>query len=259
MPRFVNDGVSLHYEVHGEGTPVVMLHGGAVSFALNFGFGWVDRLNARGLQVVGTDFRGHGQSDKPLDTAMYGTEVATSDVIALMDHLGIERACLVGYSIGSTIALHLLHTHAGRFTVGALVATGDGLIGLSPLNFPAIMPVLSEIVQRPEFPGDLPPHQAAYWTFADQAPGCREALAFAGKAEFPVCEPREVATIEVPVLVVSADNDLVLGTGARLAEALPNGTFLEIAGADHFSLALDEDVQTAVADFLANANAAGTL
>lgn len=251
MNRFDNNGVSLAYEVHGDGTPVVMLHGGAVSFAGNFGaFGWIERLNARGLQVIGTDARGHGNSDKPLDPAMYGTEALSGDVLALMDHLEIERAALVGYSIGTTIALHLLHTHPGRFIAGALVATGDGIIGLSPLNFPAILPILAETLARNEYPEDLPPHAAAYWTMATQIAGGREAVAAGAKADYPPCTPEEAGTVEIPVLVVSADNDLVLGTGARLAEALPKGTYLEIAGADHFMLALDEAVQTAVADFL---------
>jgi pimeloyl-ACP methyl ester carboxylesterase len=55
----------------------------------------------------------------------------------------------------------------------------------------------------------------------------------------------------VPVLVVSGDQDVVLGTGPRVADALPRGRYLEVAGADHFTLAVNEDVQRAVADFLA--------
>jgi len=251
MSYFENDGLSLYYEVHGSGLPVVMLHGGAVSFAGNFGgCGWIDPFTARGLQVVGLDARGHGNSDKPHDTAMYGTDAFTRDVIALTEHLSIERAALVGYSIGSAIALHLLHTHPRRFLRGALVATGDGLIGYPPRTFPEILPMMVEAVSREEYPEDLPPQAAAYWTFATNFSGDRAAVAAGARADYPPCSIEEARSIDVPVLVVSGDGDNVLGTAARLAEALPRGEYLEIAGADHFSLALDESVQKAVADFL---------
>jgi hypothetical protein len=82
VPHFVNDGLALHYEVHGEGAPVVLLHGGAVSFERNYAmFGWIERLNERGFQVVGLDFRGHGGSDKPHDAAPCGSAKLASDVL----------------------------------------------------------------------------------------------------------------------------------------------------------------------------------
>ncbi len=122
MPHFVNDGLSLYYEVHGSGAPVVMLHGGAVTFAGNFGVcGWIERMNAAGLQVVGLDARGHRGSEVSPDGT--GLDVLARDVVALLDHLGIERSAVVGYSAGSAVALHALHTYPSRFTGGALVVT----------------------------------------------------------------------------------------------------------------------------------------
>jgi pimeloyl-ACP methyl ester carboxylesterase len=252
MPLFSNDGVSLAYEVHGSGHPVVMLHGAAVSFAGNFGAcGWVEPLTARGLQVIGLDFRGHGGSDKPDDPALHGIDVYTGDVIALLDHLGIERASIVGYSIGSTIALHLLHTHKDRFTSSALVATGDGIIGHPPRSFPEILPPIVEILHRPEIPDDIPPEVAFYYNFAESVGGGRAGVAAALSGAYPPCTPEEVATIEIPVLVVSGDQDIVLGMGPGVAEAIPKSRYVEIAGADHFTLAVNEDVQRSVAEFVA--------
>jgi pimeloyl-ACP methyl ester carboxylesterase len=252
MPQFSNDGLSLYYEVHGSGLPVVMLHGAAVSFAGNFGAcGWIDPLTARGLQVIGLDFRGHGGSDRPLEANLHGTEVLTKDVIALLDHLEIEQASIVGYSIGSTITLHLLHTHPERFRAAALVATGDGIIGEPPRTFPAILPPLVEILGWEELSAEVPPQVAFYWNFAESVGGGRAGIAAALSGEYPPCSPEEAATVEVPVLVVSGDQDVVLGTGPRVADALPRGRYLEVAGADHFTLAVNEDVQRAVADFLA--------
>jgi pimeloyl-ACP methyl ester carboxylesterase len=182
---------------------------------------------------------------------MYGTDIISGDVIALIDLLGLDRVSIVGYSIGSTIALHLMHTYASRFDAGALVATGDGLIGYPPLTFPAILPHLADTLRRTEFPEDLPAHQAAYWTLATQIAGDRAAVAAGAEGDYPPCTPEEAGSIDAPVLVVSADKDLVLGTGARLAASLKRGRYMEISGADHFSLALDETVQIAVTDFFA--------
>lgn len=251
MSVYTSDGLSLYYEVHGTGRPVVLLHGAAVTFAVNYGFGWVERLTGRGFQVIGVDFRGHGTCDKPRDSSAYGSDPFAGDVVALLDHLGIDRAALVGYSIGSQVALHALHTFPDRFDAGGLVASGDGLVGLSPVTFPAILPALAETCRRPEFPDDLPPQMATYWTFATQVAGDREAIVHFAEGDFPACSVDEAGSIDVPVLVVSGDQDNVLGTGANLAASLPKGRYVEIPGADHFSLAVDETVQSAVADFLA--------
>lgn len=252
MPTFENDGLALHYEDHGSGSPVVMLHGAAVTFAGNFGYcGWIEPMDAKGLRALGLDLRGHGRSAAPPDASATGSDVIARDVVTLLDRLDIERAAIIGYSIGSAIALHALHTHPERFSAAALVATGDGLIGASALTFPALLPVLIETLRRPEFPGDLPPESAAYWTFAEQMAGDRNAVAMSFSGDFAPCTPAEVASIQIPVLVVSGENDPILGTGAHLAAALPRGVYREIAGADHFSLATDQAVQEMVAEFLA--------
>lgn len=252
MPRYVNDGLSLHYEVHGAGRPVVLLHGITVSFAGNYAFcGWVERLTAHGLQVIGLDFRGHGKSEKPHDHAAYGTEKLAGDVVALLDHLRIDRASLVGYSLGSIIALHLLHSAPQRCGCSVLIATGDGLIGLSPYTTDEVNPQLLAALRRPEFPADLLPHVAAYWTFATKVGGDREACAAAASAIYPPCSAEDAASIKVPVLVVSGERDPVLGRGPRLSQALFRGRYVEVADADHFMLSCDEKAQVMIAEFLA--------
>lgn len=252
MTKFVHEGYSLHYEVHGEGRPVVLLHGITVSFAGNYaGFGWIERLRARGLQVIGLDFRGHGKSDKPHDPAAYGSAALAGDVIALLGHLGIARASLIGYSLGSMIALHLLQTQAACCDRSVLIATGDGLIGLPPFTAAEVNPRLQEALDRPEYPADLPVHVATYWMFATRIGGDRLAAAAAARGHYPVASAASVAHVKTPVLVISGEKDPVLGTGAQLAAAMPQARYVEIAGADHFQLSTDERAQSAVADFLA--------
>jgi pimeloyl-ACP methyl ester carboxylesterase len=251
MPSLANRGVQVHYEVHGTGHPVVLLHGGTVSFKHNYAdFGWIKALTDAGLQVIGLDFRGHGKSSKPHEVESYGTANLASDVVAVLDQLSLPRVSLVAYSIGTAVALHLLHVLPERFDRAALVATGDGLIGHPPHIFDSILPALKEVLDRAEYPRDLPKHLAAYWNFVAATGGDKQALRALAQASYPALSTTDAAVITAPTLVVSGQSDMVLGRGPRLAQALEHGTYLDVEGADHFSLAADASVKTAVARFM---------
>jgi pimeloyl-ACP methyl ester carboxylesterase len=252
LPHFQNGDVRLHFEVRGDGRPLVLLHGGTVNFQANYAaFGWPEKFLARGFQVVGLDFRGHGGSDKPHEASAYGTANLAADVTGLLDHLGLERVDLVAYSIGTAIALHLLQNAPTRLGKAALVATGDGLVGLPPYEFSRILPALAAVAARSEYPQDLPKHAAAYWNFIEATGGDKAALKAFAEAGYPPLSVTDARHIKHEILVVSGGNDKVLGRGARLANALGNARYLEVAEADHFSLAADEAVKDAVAAFLA--------
>ncbi len=246
-----NKNLSIYYEQHGKGRPVVLIHGSAVNFQYNYtAFGWVDRLNENNLQVIGLDLRGHGKSDKPLSADDYGTANIASDVLAVMDELGLDEVAIIGYSLGSAVALHLIQRLPVRFSKAALVATGDGLLGFPPYTFTTILPVLAEAVSRQEFPEDLPSHVAAYWNLVTESGGSREAISAAARANYPPLSVNLASKIHIPVMIVSGKKDLVLGKGPRLAETLPEGEYLEIQKADHYSLAANSRVINAVAEFI---------
>ena len=246
-----NKNHSIYYEQHGSGKPVVLIHGGAVSFQNNYAvFGWIERLNESGLQVIGLDLRGHGKSGKPLDVESYGTENLASDVLAVMDELDLNQVSVVGYSLGSAVALHLVQAFPQRFSKAALVATGDGLLGFPPHTFSTLLPVLSDVVSRSEYPEDLPLHVAAYWSFVTDSGGSREAISIAAAANYPPLSVDLASKIQVPILIVSGENDPVLGQGTRLATTLPEGTYIEIREADHFNLAAISEVKNTIADYL---------
>jgi pimeloyl-ACP methyl ester carboxylesterase len=251
MPIVQNQGLRIHHEVHGSGPPVVLLHGATVSFQFNYAnLGWIELLNAAGFQVVGIDFRGHGHSDKPHAVASYGTARLASDVFAVLDHLRIPRASLVAYSLGTAVAVHLMQASPGRIDRAALIATGDGLVGHPPHTFASVIPPLALVLGRAEYPRDLPRHLAAYWNFVAAAGGDTSALLALCQAEYPHVPEEEAGSISIPTLVVSGEHDKVLGRGPRLAGALGRGEYLEVEGADHFSLAADSQVKAAVAGFL---------
>lgn len=253
MATFQRDGLDIAYEVHGMGFPVVLLHGVTVSFAGNFGaWGWIGRLNQLGYQVIGMDFRGHGQSAKPHDPAAYGTDNLARDVLALIDYLDLPSVSLIGYSLGSIIALELLHRAPDRFGPSVLIATGDGLLGFPPFDTASVLARLGNALDREAFPIDLPLHDAAYWKFAVKVGGDRAAALAAVQAEYPPCHANQASSITAPVLVVSGERDPVLGRGPRLAQAIARGAYREIAGADHFALCSVDAAISAVEAFLAS-------
>jgi pimeloyl-ACP methyl ester carboxylesterase len=251
MPGLRHDSLRLHYVVHGAGPPVLMLHGGVSSFDHNFGqFGWAEALAGAGRQVVGLDFRGHGRSDRPHELARYGMAALVGDALAVLDHLELARVALVGYSIGSAVALELMRRAPARIERAVLVAAGDGLVGHPPHSFPLVLPDLAKVFERESYPADLPRHHSAYWKILESVGGDRLAMRALVGADYPPLSPDEAAAIDVPALVISGERDAVLGRGPRLAAALGRAEYLEVAGANHFALAMDPVVRTAVARFL---------
>ncbi len=103
---FDADGVRIFYREEGSGTPVILVHGYGVNADLNWRLPGVVRALRGQYRVIRFDLRGHGRSDKPKSPAQYGKETAR-DVVRLMDHLGIRKAHVVGYSMGGFITIHL--------------------------------------------------------------------------------------------------------------------------------------------------------
>jgi pimeloyl-ACP methyl ester carboxylesterase len=114
--------VRIHYTDDGRGEPVVLIHGWGVDLKWCWEEpGIIDALRER-YRVIALDNRGHGRSDKPHDPEQYGMNMV-SDVIRLLDHLKIETAHIVGYSMGGVIASLLLTEYPGRLrtaTIGGL-------------------------------------------------------------------------------------------------------------------------------------------
>lgn len=116
-------GVSLHYLEAGKGEPVVLIHGLHASAATNWQLPGVVRELAPRYRVLALDLPGHGRSSKPNDASAYGEQMV-ADVVALLDHLSIEKAHVVGYSLGGMIAAKLVVKHPGR--VRSVVLGGMG-------------------------------------------------------------------------------------------------------------------------------------
>ena len=145
---FDSNGVQIRYVEQGAGPPVVMLHGYTGTLDRHFIANGVFATVARDHRAIAMDLRAHGKSGKPHDPKAYGDELAR-DVIRLLDHLKIQRAHIVGYSLGAALAGRLVTIHPDRLASVAFVGSHPRR-QLSPADTKFIEESISEIE------GDLP-------------------------------------------------------------------------------------------------------
>jgi pimeloyl-ACP methyl ester carboxylesterase len=250
------DGVRIHYLVRGAGPPVLLVHGFAVSAELNWvGPGIVDSLAAR-YTVIAPDLRGHGRSDKPGAPGAYGRRFV-EDLVGLLDHLEVERAHVVGYSMGGAITLRLLVLHPDRVASAVIGGAGWRPAEAGP------PPVLLEWLPRLDAAvrGEMTVSDALGGPVrADWGPELRAALdrndpaalaaVIRGGAGLAVSEA-ELRSNRVPVLtVLGGQDELVRADVDRLAGVWPNLEVVRIPGADHFSVLGDPRFPQAILRFL---------
>jgi len=129
MPSFHNGAVDIAYLDEGEGEPIVLVHGFASTKSVNWVYPtWVSELKKNGRRVIALDNRGHGESAKLYDPADYTIPIMAGDIVALMDHLGIPRADIMGYSLGGRMAAWLALNRPGRLRSAILGGIGIAMI-----------------------------------------------------------------------------------------------------------------------------------
>jgi pimeloyl-ACP methyl ester carboxylesterase len=242
---FDSDGVRLHYEVHGpeRGTSIVLVHGFASDYRLNWvGTRWQETLTSNGFRVLGLDCRGHGHSDKPHDEAAYAVEVMTGDVVRLLDHLDVQSAAYLGYSMGARIGLEVVLDAPDRITRAVLGGIGAaGAIDRA-----------DEIAHafRIGEPTDDPVARTFYRFASARPDNDLVALAACIKGLRPERRPDRLARIETPVLiVVGADDDIARGA-PELVEEIPSARLVTVGGRDHMSAVPARDFKQAAIEFL---------
>ena len=242
---FDSDGVRLHFEVNGpeRGHPLVAVHGFASDYQLNWvGSRWQESLTQAGFRVIGLDCRGHGGSDKPHEEAAYGVETMAGDVIRLLDHLDVEAAAYLGYSMGSRIGLQVVIEHPSR--ISRAVLGGIGAAG-AITKAQAIAHAL-----RTGEPTDDPVAQTFY-RFASARPvNDLQALAACIVGLKPDEDAASLAAIQTPILIVVGDQDQIARGAPELVELIPSARLVTIPGRDHMSAVPARDFKRAALDFL---------
>ena len=246
MPSFQSDGLNLAYESFGEGQPVLCIHGFASSGKVNWiDTGWVEALTAAGYRAIVIDNRGHGNSDKPHDPEAYYPTLMARDAVALLDHLGIAQAAVLGYSMGARIAAFLAFEHEARVACVIFGGMGLNLInGLSDGNDIIAglrAPSLAELIH---------PTARQFRIFADHTKSDREALAACMETSRQPMARADVRRISVPVLVAVGEADDMAGSPQPLAELIPGAEAFVIPKRDHMRATGDKAFKTAAIDFL---------
>jgi pimeloyl-ACP methyl ester carboxylesterase len=246
MPSFNNGAVEIAYLDEGEGDPIFLVHGFASSKNVNWVYpGWVSELRKDGRRVIALDNRGHGESAKLYDPAQYDIATMASDVIALMDHLAIPRADIMGYSLGSRMAAVLAHDEPQRLRSAVLGGIGIGLIeGGGPGENVAVA------LEAPSLEDVTDPVGRTFRAFADQTRSDRRALAACLRGSRRLMTQQEAADIDVPVLIAVGSNDEIAGSAEALGRIIPQSQVLAIPNRDHMRAVGDKIYKTGVIDFL---------
>ena len=249
MPSFDDNGVTIDYFDQGNsaGEPIVLIHGFASTKDVNWAWtGWVNALGTAGRRVIALDNRGHGRSAKLYDPADYDTSLMAGDVRALLDHLGIERADIMGYSMGARITAFLALEHPARVR-----STTLGGLGIRLVDGVGLSPTIAGALEAPSLADVTDPTGRAFRTFAEQTKSDLRALAACIRGSRQTLTREEVASIRVPVLVAVGANDDVAGSAHELAALIPGARALDIPDRDHMLAVGDKVFKAGVAEFLA--------
>ncbi len=247
MQRFQHDGVEIAFLDEGEGEPIVLVHGFASNAAVNWVHpGWVSTLTKAHRRVIALDNRGHGASSKLYDPAAYHTAVMAEDVRALIDHLGLGSADVMGYSMGARIAAFLALAHPGRLRKAVFGGLGSHLV--DGVGLPES---IAEALEASSLADVRDRTARTFRAFAEQTKSDRKALAACIRGSRQTLSREQVASIHVPVLVAVGSKDTVAGSAHDLAALLPSGRALDIPGRDHMLAVGDKVFKQGVSAFLA--------
>jgi pimeloyl-ACP methyl ester carboxylesterase len=250
MQRFDSDGVPIAFidipAQGGSGDPVLLIHGFASNHAVNWvNTLWVRTLAQAGYRVLALDNRGHGESGKLYDPEAYGSDIMAQDARRLLDHLGIARADVMGYSMGARIGAYLALDEPQR--VRSLLLGGLGLHLVEGKGLPS---GISEALEAPPGTPALNPTAAAFRTFAEQTRSDLRALAACMRGSRQTLSRAEVAQIEIPTLVTVGTLDTVAGSGPALAALMPDAKSLDLPNRDHSTAVGDKGHRQGVLAFL---------
>ena len=246
MPSFHNGAVEIAYLDEGEGEPIVLVHGFASTRSVNWVYPtWVSELRKDGRRVIALDNRGHGESSKLDDPLQYSIAAMAGDVVALMDHLEIARADIMGYSLGARMAAWLAVNAAQR-----LRAAIFGGIGMAMIEGGGPGENVVAALEAPSLDEVTDPVGRTFRAFADQTRSDRLALAACLRGSRGLLSRAEAARIALPVLIAVGTTDEIAGSAEGLGQIITGSEVLDIPNRDHMRAVGDKVYKAGVVDFL---------
>lgn len=253
IKHFDSAGVSIayidkaaHATAPAQALPVLLIHGFASNISMNWVLpGWVETLRQAGFRVIALDNRGHGHSEKLYDLEQYGAPLMAEDAARLLDHLGIARAHVMGYSMGSRIAAFLTLKYperiAGLIFGGLGINMVRGMAGTGPIAHALEAASIDDVTN---------PTARTFRAFAEQTKSDLKALAACIRSSREPLPAEKLATIRSPVLVAVGEHDVIGGSAEALAAVIPGARAFVIPGREHMKAVGDKAYKSAVVDFL---------
>lgn len=246
MQTFDSDGVEIAYLDEGAGAPILLIHGFASNAHVNWVHTqWVDVLVKSGRRVIAIDNRGHGQSEKLYDPAVYEAPTMADDAARVIDHLGLESPAVLGYSMGARITAFLALRHPEKVSHAIFGGLGINMVrgigGSEPI---------AQALEAPSLDGVTDTNARAFRQFAESTGSDLLALAACIRSARQKISAQDLSGIAVPALVAVGTKDIVGGDAAELAALIPGGVAFDIAGRDHMLAVGDKTFKARVLEFL---------
>jgi CubicO group peptidase (beta-lactamase class C family) len=251
-----NDGVRIHYEVQGEGPPLVLMHWLTGSLEDWRVFGYVDALK-ESYRLILIDARGHGQSDKPHDPAAYVLEKQAGDIVAVLDKLGVDKAHYYGYSLGGELGWALAKYVPDRFS-SLMIG------GASPEDFDPSAEIARDRGLGTEEYGNMAAGVLSGYGFSRPK---IYAIYAATDFEAVIADLQAISTpnfaadlpgMTMPVLLLAGTGDEDYRAMEAATSKLPNATFASLPGNDHMTAYLRTNLLVEhLTKFLASVEKAG--
>lgn len=226
--------------------PIILLHGftaSAKSTWLNSG--WIDALSRQGRRVLALDARGHGDSDKPHDSAYYPSNVMMSDSVALLSQLGFDKADFAGYSMGARksafVAIKYPHIVRKLLLGGMGINLKIGIGGSQPIAEALLADDLRDIKNR---------HARRFRRFAELGGNDLQALAACISSSRQAITADCLAKITAKTLILVGADDDTGGSPYGLAPFIRHSEAIEVRDCNHFNALTHERFRTVGISFL---------
>jgi pimeloyl-ACP methyl ester carboxylesterase len=246
MQKFNSAGVEIAYSDEGQGEPILLIHGFASNARVNWqATGWVKTLLEAGHRVICIDNRGHGESQKLYDSALYSASIMADDAGRLLDHLKIQQATVMGYSMGARISAFLTMQQPQKVSRAIYAGLAERMVLGVPGSDAIAEGLLAAHAKDVNDPG-----ARSFRIFAENTKSDLKALAACIRSSRVKIKEEALANIQCPVLVVAGELDDVAGPVAPLVDMIPGAKGVVLLGRNHMNAVGDKGYKNTVLEFL---------